>query len=344
MRYRSKAGFTLVELLVVIAIIGVMVGLLLPAVQAAREAARRMSCSNNLKQLGLALHTYHDVHRGLPPGYINNAPALNGPVSGNFAQWAWGAFLLPQLEQAPLFDQLEVGRINLSIALTVGGATDKTELVNKAVPAFICPSDSGPLVHTVADQLRNSGNGWVNTGIAKSNYMGVNTTRRWHSGGRLTGPDAGRPSQWNPNPPNASNCPNGLFLRDRSVNFRDISDGLSNTFAIGERVYQYATPAGTPVVCRAGVWLGNDIENEQLTIHRSLGTLVNVINSTDFATCVRGFAGPHPGGIQFAFADGSVHFISESIDHVPWNTSGNDNVDSVLERLGARDDGQSVSF
>jgi len=158
----------------------------------------------------------------------------------------------------------------------------------------------------------------------------------------MTGPDTGRASQWGAGPA-AAQAPNGLFFRDRSINFRDILDGLSNTLAVGERVYQYSTPTGSPVVCRAGVWIGNDIENEQLTLHRSLGTLVNTINSIDFATCVRGFAGPHPGGIMFCLADGSVRFIPESVDHVPWNTSGNDNVDSVLERLGARDDGQTVS-
>jgi len=169
MRSKLQRGFTLVELLVVIAIIGVMVGLLLPAVQAAREAARRMSCSNNLKQIGLALHNYHDTYRGLPPGYINNPPALAGPVAGNNSQWAWGAFLLPFMEQSPLFEQLQVGQINLSAALTAGGPFDKTAIVNKPVDAFICPSDPGPFVHTTADQLRNSADTWITSGIAKSN-------------------------------------------------------------------------------------------------------------------------------------------------------------------------------
>lgn len=341
MNFRTRPAFTLVELLVVIAIIGVMVGLLLPAVQAAREAARRMSCSNNLKQIGLALHNYHDTYNGFPPGYINNPPALSGPVAGDYSQWAWGAFLLPFMEQAALSEQLSVGDINLSAALTPGGPFDRTAALATPVSAFICPTDSGPMVHETADALRDSNDAWQN--VAKANYVGVNTTRRWHSGGRLTGPDVGKPSQWG-TPPNNNNKPNGCFFRDRSINMRDILDGTSNTMMIGERTYQYTTPTGNPVVCRAGVWAGNDISNEQLTIHRSLGTLVNVINSTDFATCVRGFAGPHPGGIMFVFGDGSVHFISESVDHLPWTTSGDDNVDSVLERLGSREDGQTVSL
>jgi len=340
MHVQKRPGFTLVELLVVIAIIGVMVGLLLPAVQAAREAARRMSCSNNLKQIGLGMHNYHDTANGFPPGYINQSPMVYPSTNTSHSQWAWGALILPFIEQGALHETLQVGKINLADALTPGGPFDRTAAIATPVASFICPTDSGPMVHQTADALRDSAGAWRN--VAKANYIGVNTTQRWHTGGRLTGPDVGKPSQWG-TPPNQNQRPNGCFFRDRSINMRDILDGTSNTMLIGERTYQYSTPTGNPVVCRAGVWAGNDISNEQLTIHRSLGTLVNTINSTNFDMCVRGFAGPHPGGIMFLFADGSVHFISETIDHVPWTVSGNDNVDSILERLGARDDGQVVS-
>ena len=333
-----RKGFTLIELLVVIAIIAVLIALLLPAVQQAREAARRAQCTNNLKQLGLALHNYHGTFGGFPPGYICNPP--NYAISGNYSQWAWGAFILPYLEQGALFEQLQVGDIRLAMALTAGSAVDKTALVDTVIPAFICPSDTGPAVHTEAFQLRDSTNTWIR-GVAKSNYMGVNTTRRWHSGGRMTGPDAGADSQWS-TPPSATTAPNGVFFRDRSIRMADISDGTSNTLMVGERAYQLSNPSGAPLPpCRAGVYIGNEVSNEQLSIHRSLGTLVIPLNYPSFPACARSLSSPHTGGIFFLCGDGSVHFISENIDHSP-ALSGSDVVDSTLERLGSRNDGQVV--
>ena len=337
---RSRHGFTLIELLVVIAIIAVLIALLLPAVQQAREAARRTQCKNNLKQIGLALHNYHDTFGGFAPGYIFNNPHYPDDVSGNWSQWAWGAFILPQLEQGNLYEGLDVGQINLSAALTPGGPFDRVALLQTPVPVFLCPSDTAPAVHQDLNQLADSSNAYQR--IAKSNYMGVNTTRRWHPAGRLTGPDSGAWSQW-ATPPNQNNKPNGVFFRDRSIRIADMSDGASNTLMVGERTFQISNPTGgNPIVCRAGVFAGNHIQNEQTTIHRSLGTLVTTLNGPTFEDCVRGFASPHTGGIFFLFGDGSVHFISENIDHRTWTTTGNDNVDSVLERLGSREDGQPV--
>ncbi len=333
-----RTGFTLVELLVVIAIIGILIALLLPAVQAAREAARRAQCTNNLKQIGVALHNYHDTYKCFAPGYI--CEPYGRPSGTPNSQWAWGAFILPFLEQGALADQLQVGDIPLCDALTPGGVYDRLAVMQNPLPAFCCPSDLGPLVHKGNDPLQDRNNVWQN--VAKSNYVGVNTTRRWHSGGRMTGPDMGEPSQWS-SPPSVANRPNGCFFRDRGIKISDIKDGTSNTLLIGERAFEINDPTGAPIVCRAGVVFGNIVENEQLSIHRSLGSLVLPINVPDFASCVRGFAGIHPGGINFVFADGSVHFISETIDHKPAMVAGGtDAVDSTLERLGARDDGQPV--
>ena len=115
-------GFTLVELLVVIAIIGILVSLLLPAVQAAREAARRMSCENNVKQIALAMHNYHDTYKKFPPGYITKTPCNSPAVwsacnAGELGIYGWGAFILPVVEQAPLHDLLRVGQVTLDQAL-----------------------------------------------------------------------------------------------------------------------------------------------------------------------------------------------------------------------------------
>jgi len=149
---RRPNGFTLVELLVVIAIIGVLVGLLLPAVQAAREAARRMSCSNNQKQIGLALHNYHDTHNSFPAGYVAKIP--NNKSSSERTMFTWGAAILPFLEQGNLADILDSGNPTpldvrlpdpvLSPALV--GA------LQPPLPSFRCPSDTGPALNSYNDQ------------------------------------------------------------------------------------------------------------------------------------------------------------------------------------------------
>ncbi len=243
----KSRGFTLVELLVVIAIIGVMVGLLLPAVQAAREAARRMQCGNNLKQIGLGFHNYHAAYDRFPPGYtyqINSAGATvaaqyDGGVTGRHrSQWAWGAFLLPFVEQAAMYERLRINDIRIADALVAGGANDRVADLQTAVPTFICPSDVGPVNHNDND-LRDSNN---NTrGISKSNYVGVNTTRRWHSGGRMCGPDANASSVWTP-APTFDQGPNGMMFRDKGMRFRDILDGSSNTLLVGERPFWISMP------------------------------------------------------------------------------------------------------
>ena len=164
MRRSGIRGFTLIELLVVIAIIAILIALLLPAVQQAREAARRTQCKNNLKQIGLAMHNYHDVYLGFPPGYMNTAPYHangNGPISGNYSQWVWGAMILPYIDQAPLYSRLQVGDIRLADALTAGGPYDSTDLLATPLTAFMCPSDVGPATNSDGDQLRDSTNTWV---------------------------------------------------------------------------------------------------------------------------------------------------------------------------------------
>jgi len=198
-----RSAFTLVELLVVIAIIGILVALLLPAVQMAREAARAASCKNNLKQLGLALHNYHDVMGQLPSGWIADQPE---GVPG----WGWSTGLLAQLEQAAVEQNL-INR-NLPIADPANQAAREHVL-----PILICPSDTGPHVFPIgADDATGPS---VDSGtpvfkVAKSNYVGVFGTIEIEDV-----PSAG----------------DGVFFHNSCIRFADIIDGLSNTLVIGER-------------------------------------------------------------------------------------------------------------
>jgi len=201
---RVKRGFTLIELLVVIAIIAILVALLLPAVQQAREAARRSSCKNNLKQLGLAMHNYHDTYGLFPPGYINQFDTVpttssdySNAVDAEKVAWSWGALVLAQMEQSAMADTLSVGDVRLKNALS--NATTLTAM-QTPLATFRCPSDTAPPTNTTK-QLTDSGG--TNRAIATSNYVAMNSSRRWHgtyapnnSGAWITGMGEGKIGQW----------------------------------------------------------------------------------------------------------------------------------------------------
>lgn len=200
-----QTGFTLVELLVVIAIIGILVGLLLPAVQMAREAARASQCKNSLKQLGLALHNYHDVMGQMPSGWIADQPE---GVPG----WGWTTGLLPYLEQRNVEDSL-INR-NLSIVDPANKLARETSL-----PVLVCPSDAHPKLFAIGGGGVPPGAKTIDEGtplfqIAKSNYVGVFGTLEVEDV-----PSAG----------------DGVFYHNSSTRFADLTDGLSNTLVLGER-------------------------------------------------------------------------------------------------------------
>jgi prepilin-type N-terminal cleavage/methylation domain-containing protein/prepilin-type processing-associated H-X9-DG protein len=299
-RSRSRIGFTLVELLVVIAIIGILVGLLLPAVQAAREAARRMQCTNNLKQIGLALHNYHDTHRKFPQGnYFDFSPG--GNVN---SQWAWSAMILPFIEQGNMFNQLNVGPSSFEAA-----ANDPVKLVllQTPLPAFICPSDAEAGVNRNRPFLAKSTGGLCSGMIlpatvqfAKSNYPGCNGNR---------GSD-------------------GVFSSGGgSKSIGEITDGTSNTIMVGERPsnrYKNQTVATGPW---AAIWAGQELSCDGITnVWCLLGKTEYQMNtgkhSQDAASTtavdapLEGFGSQHTGGANFVLGDGSVRFISENIQ---WN-------------------------
>ena len=153
---KRPRGFTLIELLVVIAIIAILIALLLPAVQQAREAARRTQCKNNLKQIGLALHNYHDVHRAFPMSFVPTTGCVTGNTNANFA-WGWSTSILPFIEQAPLFNSLNMNGCRMPVPTTTfNGVT----YLQQPLTAYMCPSDSGGVLNTF----------W--NGYAKSNYPG----------------------------------------------------------------------------------------------------------------------------------------------------------------------------
>jgi type II secretory pathway pseudopilin PulG len=212
----------LVELLVEIAIIGILVALMLPAIQSAREAARRAQCTNHLKQIGVALHNYHDTFGSLPAGVVH----FQRP--GNQQEWGWSALLLPFLEQQPLHDQLQVTTRRLRAVLN-----DPAErlLVQQPLTLFRCASDTTKELLENTPRVRDF-DGWAAVGTnffgATSNYIGV--AGMWE----LSEPVVNGPDQ------------NGVIYANSSVRLADILDGTSNTFAAGER--NFACSAGNATV------------------------------------------------------------------------------------------------
>jgi prepilin-type N-terminal cleavage/methylation domain-containing protein len=207
MKTANRRGFTLIELLVVIAIISTLMGLLLPAVQKIREAANRISCANNLRQIGLALHNYHDSKGSLPPGYLCRVTADPGATAPG---WGWAAFILPYLEQENLYQQIDF-RLTVEHPRHIGVRTQVLRMFN-------CPNDPGIAVFTVLDQ---SGNPLADA--ATNSYAACF--------GALV--EIG----------NAPGKGNGIFYRNSRVRLTDITDGTSSTIAIAERAaYFTQTP------------------------------------------------------------------------------------------------------
>ncbi|RMF45165.1 MAG: DUF1559 domain-containing protein [Planctomycetota bacterium] len=276
-----RRGFTLVELLVVIAIIGILVGLLLPAVQAAREAARRMQCSNNLKQLGIAVHNYESAYRQLPAGW-NDWQRTGEPG------WGWAAGLLAFMEGDNLYRQID---FRLPIEHAVHDQVRVT-----VVPTFLCPSDTGPELFEIAEGDGHTTH--IRTGlghvlnhhgvddgdklfqIAKSNYVGMFGTQELE-----IAPYRG----------------NGMFYGNSATKFRDVIDGLSNTLMIGERSSRLGQ----------SIWHGNIPEANEPHA-RILGVADHPPN--DPAGHFEDFSSYHTGGVNFMRADVSVTFLPETID------------------------------
>jgi len=274
---RKTRGFTLVELLVVIAIIGILIALLLPAVQAARGAARRMSNKNNLKQIGLALHTYHDMHQTFPPGWIGVDSAGRPDVEGGNG-FGWCAMILPMMEQPLVFEQLD---FDTSVDSPTNAAARSTYL-----SAFRSPSDVGPDSWKISAE---DGSGVLAT-LPTSNYIGCYGTMELDDCAEL--------------PPGTSCDGDGVFFQNSQVRFADILDGASNTFMVGER--KTDVDQGW-----FSTWIGV-IPKGQDAFIRILGVADHVPNAP--VNHIDDFSSYDPGGVHFLFSDGHVLFLNETID------------------------------
>jgi prepilin-type N-terminal cleavage/methylation domain-containing protein/prepilin-type processing-associated H-X9-DG protein len=294
-RPAHRRGFTLIELLVVIAIIAILIGLLLPAVQQAREAARRSQCINNLKQLGLALHNYHDTHNALPPGWIgvdNNAPDTEGP-SG----FGWGVFILPYLDQAPLYN-----RINFSLPIT-----DPTNLATVSVnlPVFRCPSDTGTDFWNLPDESNPSA---TIARLPTANYVG--------NFGTVAFEDICEDPPFMP----GMQCEgNGVFFHNSKVLLRDMIDGTSNTILVGE----HRSDTRSQVVAVTGfpwhsTWVGF-VAGGAEPAARFLGVSDHTPNHPDLH--LDDYSSWHTGGVHFLYADGRVRFLSDNVSLILYQGS-----------------------
>lgn len=331
---KNRKAFTLVELLVVIAIIGVLVGLLLPAVQSAREAARRMSCSNNMKQVGLALHNYHDAHKKFPYSVTGSGSIINTestsakPAIGMTRNHRGWAMLLPYIEQAALYESIDFSMAtggyqrspNTIVGPKPGEPGNANDIaVSTVVTSFLCPSDPNPTNYsnTTINEYSIS-NGTTTREGAFTNYE-FSTER-----------NADTAYRWKTLPVDQRR----MFGFNDSSQMRDILDGTSNTVAVCETLRN--TIDGVSNTWGYSKWVGNGVDVSSIygiNTTECCAWQSPPYQYTPIASRLGewGSAGSlHTGGAQFTFGDGSVHFLSESIAPL------------VLTRLAIIGDGQVV--
>lgn len=271
-----KHGFTLVELLVVIAIIGVLMGLLLPAVQMAREAARRTQCQNNLRQIGLALLNHESARQSFPAGWVTRKSDVLDP-DREHPGYAWSHAILPNLELGNLYDQFNRN-------LPVNNAAHYP-LIKTFLPSFACPSDVGPHAAIPAAILGGGSPIFHDLPpaplpeIAKSNYLGVFGTFE-------TKPTVGESD--------------GMFFRNSKLRIAQVTDGTSNTFFVGERTSDLGIATWTGV-----------IHEVPEPIARVMGACDHLPNTS--SGHFEDFSSHHPSGAHFGLVDGAILFVSDEM-------------------------------
>ncbi len=282
-----RRGFTLIELLVVIAIIAILIALLLPAVQQAREAARRTQCKNNLKQWGLGLHNYHDTHQVYP--------LQAAYLAGVNSQRSWIVMTLPYIDQAPLYNQFDFNLQGLSTTVNASGFSNRA-LIQRNLTAALCPSDPDSI--TPSNRTDNaSGIALALTNYAASVGDHINATTA--TGTTITYSAYGNSAS------TSATCRGFISRYGWSARIRDITDGTSNTFAVGEVL---------PSKC---VWQDWGHQNF-VTTAQPINFLNKTVSSTNADQSIA-FRSAHVGGAHFLLCDGTVRFISENISGLTYN-------------------------
>ena len=310
-RATGNAAFTLIEILVVASIIAVLAALTLPAIQMARESARKSACANNLKQIGLGMHDYMNVHKAFPPGYVSRVlPDLDDGGHG----WSWGSKLMEFIEEAPLHKQIDFTESLRS--------PDMKPVVLTSVPLFICPSDG--LFEPIID-IPSKSSTLIISRMAAGNYVASAGTVR----------------------PTCLVCRDhfdGVFGRNRAIKPKELLDGLSKTLAIGERASYWSRPVIWGVLPNSKV-----IDNQKPGAFAAgpayvLGTTFhegfNIETSTEMDhgtedTYAESFGSLHPGGAFFMFCDASVRFVWDDADPAIMNalSTRDGNPHSGVERI-----------
>jgi prepilin-type N-terminal cleavage/methylation domain-containing protein/prepilin-type processing-associated H-X9-DG protein len=301
----TRAGFTLIELLVVIAIIAVLIGLLLPAVQKVREAANRMKCANNLKQIGLALHLYHGNEGAFPPG---------ATVSNNLS---WHVYVLPYLEQDALYGQIDKGPGPFNGGPNQEGPAKNVLALNR-LAVYLCPSATEEHATHPSSTLLDGRRTYA------KHYFGV-------MGPKGTNP-AGGTYQFDPNASGQGGFAlQGVLGRDSRVRLGDITDGASNTLLAGE----ISQPGGDGASWVRGIAFGTTVAAANgMSASKNVNYGINILLTPQSANQFNdiSFSSYHPGGAQFVLADGSVRFVAEGINS------------SVYKAAASRDGGESLGL